>query len=234
MNTVVFERREEPKLGQTDGRRILDGMPLFDAPLTFGEYMMRESPTLAEVFRVVFDHLRTRKDAVLFGAHAVNAYVDPPRMTADIDIMSRDAQGAAEDLRDLLAQTFHIAVRVRSVAQGRGFHVYQLRKPPQKSRHLVDVQQVDVLPETNRIEDVHVVVPSELIVLKLASYAARKRTEKGLSDKLDLHRMLRAFPEFRSDQHGPVAEKLRGSPSAMREAWAEILSERIEPSDDDG
>jgi hypothetical protein len=208
-------------------------VPMFsDFPLTFGEYMAQESPTLAEVFRAVFDHLRIRDDAVLFGSHAVNAYVEPPRMTADIDILSTDAQGVAEDLRELIAKTFHIAVRIRSVAQGRGFRVYQLRRPPEKNRHLVDVRQVDDLPPANRIGDVHVVVPSELLVLKLSSYAARRHTEKGLTDKVDIHRLLRFFPQFRSEQ-GPVAEKLRAAPAAVREAWVEILNEPIEPTNDD-
>jgi hypothetical protein len=207
-------------------------MTLRELPLTFGEYMTHESPTLAEVFRVVFDQLRAREDAVLFGSHAVNAYVEPPRMTADIDLLSPDARGVAGDLQELLARTFHIAVRVPTVAQGRGYRVYQVRKPPAKNRHLVDVRQVDELPATNRIEDVRVVVPVQLVVLKLTSYAARRHTEKGLTDKLDVVRMLRAFPEFRSER-GPVAAKLRDAPAEVRAAWSEILGERIEPTDDD-
>lgn len=189
---------------------------------------MRESPPLADVFRTVFDHLQIRHDGVLFGAHAVNAYVEPPRMTGDIDIMSTDAQGIAEDLRDLLAEKFHIAVRVRSVAQGRGFRVYQLR--PDKNRHLVDVRQVDALPESNRIEDVCVVVPSELIMMKLASYAARKHTEKGLTDKVDVVRLLRAFPGLRVS----LADKLRDASPQVRVAWDEISGENYAfPNDDE-
>lgn len=188
---------------------------------------MREFPPLADVFRVVFDHLQIRHDGVLFGAHAVNAYVEPPRMTGDIDIMSTDAQGVAEDLRDLLAEKFRIAVRVRSVAQGRGFRVYQLR--PEKNRHLIDVRQVDELPESNRIEDMCVIVPSELIMMKLASYAARKHTEKGLTDKVDVVRLLRAFPSLRDS----VARRLRDVPPQVRAAWDEISGERYDLSDDD-
>jgi hypothetical protein len=203
---------------------------MFDFPLTFGEYVTRETPTLAEVFRVVFDHLRIRDDAVLFGSHAVNAYVEPPRATGDVDILSTDAQGVAEDLRDLLAKKFHIAVRIRSVAHGRGWRVYQLRKP--KNRHLVDVRQVDALPAIRQIEGVHVVVPSELVMLKLESYVDRKHTEKGLTDKVDLYRLLRAFPLLRAAR-GPVGAKLADADPAVRAAWQEILNQPLEPTDDD-
>lgn len=201
---------------------------MFDIPLTFGEYMTRESPTLAEVFRAVFDHLRVRDDAILFGSHAVNAYVEPPRATGDVDILSTDAEGVAEDLRELIAKKFHIAVRVRSVAQGLGWRVYQIRKP--KNRHLVDVRQVDELPPSRQIEDVRVLAPSDLVVFKLESYVNRKHTEKGLTDKVDLYRLLRAFPQFRSER-GPVAVKLAGT--AVRDAWAEILDQPLEETDDD-
>lgn len=207
-------------------------MTFSDLPLTFREYMMRESPTLADVFRVVFDHLQIREDAVLFGSHAVNAYVEPPRATADVDILSTDAQGVAEDLRDVIAEKFHIAVRIRSVAHGRGLRVYQLRRPPEKNRHLVDVRQVDELPKTNRIEDVLVVIPAELVVLKLESYVDRKHTEKGLTDKVDVYRLLRAFPQFRSER-GPVVARLADADPEVRDAWDEILNQPLEEPDDD-
>jgi hypothetical protein len=57
----------------------------------------------------------------LFGSHAVNAYVEPATMTADVDTVSIDAHGVARDLQGLLSETFHIVLRVRSAAQGRGF-----------------------------------------------------------------------------------------------------------------
>jgi len=186
-------------------------------------------PALSEISRAVFEYLKARPDAVLFGAHAVNAYVEPARMTADVDIMSTAAAEVAEELRRLLAERFHIAARVRVVANGCGFRVYQVRKP--KNRHLVDVRQVDALPKTNTIKKIRVIIPSELIILKLASYMARGHTEKGLSDRLDLHRLLRVFPQLRSEHSGPVAERLVSAP--MKRAWGRLLLERIEQTDDD-
>lgn len=46
---------------------------------------MQESLPLATIQEAVPDFLRGRSDAVVFGAQAVNAYVDEPRMTQDID-----------------------------------------------------------------------------------------------------------------------------------------------------
>src|SRR5438876_12419357 len=112
---------------------------LGDGGLTVREYILREPLPLATIHAAVLGFLRHRDDAALFGAQAVNAYVDEPRMTQDVDILSTRAAELAEELRKHLADTFKIAVRVREVASGRGFRVYQLRKP--KNRHLADIRQ---------------------------------------------------------------------------------------------
>ena len=205
-------------------------MLLLDAPITLREAMSKE-PSLADIFKLVLSQLSVCGDAALFGAQAVNAYVEPPRMTADLDILSTDAEKLSHNLRDLLSDTFRIAVRVRVVAQGKGFRIYQLRAG--KNRHLVDLRQVDELPQTQRISGVCVVSAPDLVVMKLASFVARRNTDKGISDRLDLHRLLLAFPHFRSVVSGPVVGRLRGASPDVWAAWQEILSERIERSDDD-
>lgn len=101
--------------------------------------MTHEALPLATIFDEVLSFLALREDAVVFGAHAVNAYCEPARMTAAIDVLSTDTAKLSDDLRALLSGRFGIAVRVREVKEG-GFRVYQLRKP--KNRHLVDVRQV--------------------------------------------------------------------------------------------
>src|SRR5271166_30539 len=100
-----------------------------DGSLTFREFIMREPLPLATIHEAVLEFLRGRSDAVLFGAQAVNAYVEEPRMTQDVDILSPRAEELAEELRAYLGNRFQIAVRVRSIRQGIGFRVYQLRKP---------------------------------------------------------------------------------------------------------
>ena len=80
--------------------------------LTFREFLMREPLPLATIQEAVLELLRDRDDALLFGAQAVNAYVEEPRMTQDVDILSTRAAELAAELRNLPGARFHIAVRV--------------------------------------------------------------------------------------------------------------------------
>ena len=207
-------------------------MLLRDAPLTFREYVTEEKLPLATVFRAVLDMLAQRKDAVLFGAQAVNAYTDTARMTEDIDVLSTDAAGLAEALRSELATRFRVAIRVREVASGQGFRVYQLRKP--KNRHLVDVRQVERLPAWTVQHGIRIVEPVELIAMKVESFAARKTKPKGDTDHADLRRLLLAMPELR-DRRGAVAARLRamGVGQAVLAAWSKLVRERGERDDDE-
>jgi len=96
------------------------------------------------------------------------------------------------------------------------------------------VRQVDQLPKTNRIQKVRVVAPAELIVLKLTGYAARRNTEKGITDQLDLVRLLRRFPGLGSEDGGPVVKRIESSASLLN-AWYYILSvsRNTKQTDDD-
>ena len=104
--------------------------------LLLREYVTAEPLPLATIHAAVLDFLRDRNDVAVFGAQAVNAYVHEPRMTQDIDLMATHPAELAEKLRSYLAQRFHIAVRVREVAGGRGFRLYQVQKTG--NRHLID------------------------------------------------------------------------------------------------
>jgi hypothetical protein len=205
---------------------------LGDAPLTLREFMTDEPVPLATIFREILSFLATREDSVVFGAHAVNAYCEPERMTADIDVLCTAASRLADDVCTLISDRFRIAVRVREVVPG-GFRVYQLRKP--KNRHLVDVRQVAQLPPFREIGRVRVVEPAELAAMKSIAIAARKGQEKGLSDRLDLHRLLRAFPELRAET-GPVPARLAavGADPAALAAWREVVQAPLEVLDESG
>ncbi|MGA3123494.1 MAG: hypothetical protein ABSF69_22215 [Polyangiaceae bacterium] len=206
-------------------------MLLTDGPLTLREFMTQETVPLAMIFREVLAQLAMRPDAVVFGAHAVNVYCEPERMTADIDILSTDASGLAERIRGGLAEKFHIATRVREPVAGH-FRVYQLRTP--KNRHLVDVRAVPILPPYRTVEGVQVIEPAELAAMKAISMTARGGQEKGLSDRLDLHRLLRAFPDLRTDE-GVVAERLHAldAGEAVLAAWREVVARPLAVDDDE-
>ena len=156
---------------------------------------MQEPLPLATIHSAVLTFLRGRQDAALFGAQAVNAYVDQPRMTQDVDILSTSAEELARQLQQSLSDQFRIVIRIREVASGRGYRLYQLRKP--KNRHLADVRSVEKLPACNPLGGVLVPVPAELICQKLLSMIRRSHAPKGMTDIADLNRLLLALPELK-------------------------------------
>src|SRR5262249_49810432 len=122
--------------GTIAGARSKGRDMLGDGPLTFREFTTREPLPLARVHDAVLGTLRARSDAVLCGAHAVNAYIDEPRMTQDVDVLSSCAAALAEELSSFLSERFDIAMRVLTLENGTLYRLFQKRK--RKSRQLVD------------------------------------------------------------------------------------------------
>lgn len=202
-----------------------------DGSLTFQEFAMKEPLPLATIHDAVIEFLGNRDDAVLFGAQAVNAYVDEPRMTQDVDILSTRAPELAEEIRSHLARTFTIAARVREVAVGRGFRVFQLRQP--KNRRLVDVRQVTEFPPTQIVSEVRVPAPEELIAQKVIILSTRSAQPKGGTDRRDLKVLLLAHPHFKTSS-GPVRDRLDAY-SAGQEVlteWEALVALDIQPESD--
>lgn len=206
--------------------------PMFgDRALTFQEFLMQEPLPLATIQDAVLDFLRGRSDAVLFGAQAVNAYVEEPRMTQDVDILSLHPEELAKELRNHLATRFHIAVRVRELPQARAF-LFQIQKP--KNRHLADIRPVAVLPPAQRLEGVLVAAPEELIARKVITFQMRRGRPKSGTDWRDLALLLLKFPELKR-RGGPVADRLRaaGAGREALEAWKELAAQEILPEQED-
>ncbi len=193
---------------------------------------MREPLPLATIHDALLEFLRGRDDAVVFGAHAVNAYVDEPRMTQDVDLLSTRAAELAEEVRAHLAQRFTIALRVRVVAGGKGFRIFQLRRP--KNRHLVDVRQVTAFPPCQRIFEISVPLVEELIAQKIISYANRQEKPKGDTDRRDLKMLLLAYPQLKTEA-GPVADRLNADEADSRaiEEWKRLVASTILPETDE-
>ena len=200
--------------------------------LAFREFVMREPLPLATIQESVLEFLRGRDDVALFGAQAVNAYVDEPRMTQDIDLLSPRARELAEELRELLSEKFHIAVRVREVGEGKGFRIYQVKK--KGNRHLADVRVVAQLPETHTVEGIKVLSPAELIASKVISYNARRGKPKSGTDWRELAVLLLTFPELKSEQ-SEVAAILRHSEASesVSQVWRELVAQEIKLETDD-
>jgi hypothetical protein len=200
--------------------------------LTFREFVMREPLPLATLHNAVLEFLRDRDDVVVFGAQAVNAYVDEPRMTQDIDLLSVNAEPLAQSLCDYLRERFHIAVRVRVIGEGRGLRLFQVRKSG--NRHLVDVRSVQTLPPAERIAGILVMAPAELIASKVIAYHQRRGQPKSGTDWRDLAMLLLAFPALKRDD-GPVSERLQaaGAGAEVLAVWHELVLQDIRLPDED-
>jgi hypothetical protein len=205
---------------------------LGDGALAFSEFAAKEPLPLARVHDAILEFLRGRDDAVLLDAQAVNAYVDEPRMTQDVDIQSTRAAALAEELRQRLAGLFHVAVRVRAVADGRGYRLFQLQES--RNRHLADLRQVDRLPPARRIADVWIVEPADLVAEKVMAYERRKGRPKSFTDRRDVASLLLRFPELRAHP-GPVGDRLQASGAglAVLDAWKEIAAAEILPDEEE-
>lgn len=207
---------------------------LGDGALTFREFAMQEPVPLATIQAAILEILRSRDDAVLFGAQAVNAYCDEPRMTQDVDVLSLSARALAEEMRAQLADRFHLAIRVRELASGRDFRVFQVRTP--RNRHLAAVRSVEELPPAQRIGGILVATVPELIARKLLAYQRRKGQPKSGTDWRDLAVLLLAFPELKTEA-GAVGDRLRalGAREDDMAAWRALVAEaiRAEPDEND-
>jgi len=196
--------------------------------LTFQEFAMRETLPLSKIQEAILGFLQGRKDVVLFGAQAVNAYVSEPRMTQDVDLLSNRADELAEELRAFLSEKFHIAVRVREIGD-KGLRIYQVRK--EGNRHLIDIRVVTEFPETEIVEDIQVLSPLELIASKIISFHSRYGKPKSWTDRRDLAVLLLQFPQLKEKVSETLQAKNVGE--AVLETWAEISSQDFQIEDED-
>jgi hypothetical protein len=203
-----------------------------DGALTFREFAMREPLPLAAIHDAVLEFLRGKDDVALFGAQAVNAYVDEPRMTQDVDLLSPRAQQLAEEIRAYLNKRFHIALRIREIGNARGYRIFQVQKS--KNRHLVDIRPVQELPPSQKVMDVRVVMPEELIAEKVIAYHGRRGKPKSGTDWRDIAMLLLQFPPLKTE-FGLVHDRLvvAGAGAAVIAAWRDIVAQEIAAEEDE-
>ncbi len=193
---------------------------------------MRETLPLSKIQAAILEFSQGREDVVLFGAQAVNAYVSEPRMTQDVDLLSTRADELAEELKDFLSDKFHIVVRIRSVANGKGLRIYQIRS--EGNRHLVDLRKVAEFPATETIENIRVLSRAELIASKIISFQSRYGKAKSWTDRRDLTVLLLRFPELKTET-GEVEEILRRDKAneTVLKFWNEIVGQDLQIEDED-
>src|SRR5260221_7693471 len=132
--------------------------------LTASELLMREPVPLHRVHEAIFAFCRAHDGVVIFGAQAVNFYVREPRMSQDVDVLSATPEETANELARTLGAELHLAVRVREVAPGKGYRVYQARK--EGSRHLADVRLADFSPD-DAVEDAGLRYVSRPLIVRM-------------------------------------------------------------------
>jgi hypothetical protein len=200
--------------------------------LTFHEFAMREQLPLATIQEAVLEFLQNRDDVVIFGAQAVNAWVNEPRMTQDIDVVSTCADALAEEIRSYLSDRFHIAVRVREVKTGLGYRVFQIQKVG--NRHLVDLRMVTELPIAERVENILVMSPHELVAWKVIAYHSRRGKPKAGTDWRDIAMLLLTFPDLKVSQ-GKVRDRLLAAKASTEvlQLWEEFVVQEIQAIDED-
>ncbi|MBV8779996.1 MAG: hypothetical protein JO353_01235 [Phycisphaerae bacterium] len=107
-----------------------------------------------------------------------------------------------------------------------------MQKP--KNRHLIDVRKIVELPPVQRVENVLVLSPAELIATKAIGYHSRKGQPKSYTDRRDIAVLLLKFPDLKSPT-GPVLERLHANnaDAATILDWEAIAQEQIKlPTDD--
>ncbi len=200
-----------------------------DFGVAFHEMASKEPHPLALLQPAILDWIGKRDDAVVFGGQAVNAYVKQSRMTEDIDALSTHAKALIENLRDYLADRFHIALRIRTVSNGKGFRLYQVRKPT--NRNLVDIRSVEVLPAFKRIAGVKFVRPVDLLAGKVMAYASRLTNPKSGTDWRDIAMLLIKFPQLKFERREVYDALIRlGASEFVLRTWEDIVNRPISES----
>lgn len=200
--------------------------------LSFREYQLNEQLPLSILHQAILDFLKGRLDAVLFGAHAVNAYAGDPRATQDVDILSTRALELAEELRTSLSQSFHIAVRIRTAEQGPGLRIYQVRKGDLGNRHLVDLRQVDRLPASRLLAGLQVIDLPSLVAAKVVASYKRRGRPKAMTDSRDIAILLLHFPELKCAD-GSISALLADEELGIKVEWQDWVAREILPEEDD-
>lgn len=200
-------------------------------PLPFREYVVSGSLPLDVIHWEVFDFLRGRNDAVLSGDYAVSAYVDQFRDAHQLEIVSTRASELAEELGAYLGRKFPISVRVRSAPYDRGYCVSQKNPQP---RNLADVRSATSLPPAQRVKQVLLPMPAELIAARTIAFHRHAATPKSSIDLRHLRLLLLTFPDLKAET-GLVHDRLTeaGADEATFAVWRNLVSREIRAEEDE-
>lgn len=184
---------------------------------------LQEKIPLPTIQNAAMEFLRDREDVVVFGAHAVNAYVKEKRATQELDLLSTRTAKFATELRDHLNRRLRIFLLIRRLNKGEGRRIYQASR--EGNHALIDIRPVPQLPPAQRLAQVLFMEPAELIASKVIAFHQRRDKPKGNMDWRDLAKLLLTFPELKSDG-GAVVERLQaaGAEEAVIAVWKSLVA----------
>ncbi len=119
---------------------------------------------------------------------------------------------------------------MRTSAEGRGYRLFQVQKTG--TRHLVDIRPVDRLPLAQRIAEIWVMMPTELIASKVIAYHRRRGQPKAGTDWRDIAMLLITFPDLKSDP-SQVAACLRtaGADATILQICQDFATQTLQLAD---
>jgi len=90
------------------------------------------------------------------------------------------------------------------------------------------------LPPSQRIAQVLVASPEELIALKVISYYQRRGQPKSGTDWRDVAMLLLAFPELKQND-GLVVERLKAENAGedVMNLWSDLVKQEIQSTDEE-
>ena len=185
---------------------------------------LQEKIPLPTIQNAAMEFLRGREDVVVFGAHAVNAYVKEKRATQELDLLSTRTAKLATELRDHLNRRLRIFLLIRRLNKGEGRRIYQASR--EGNHALIDIRPVPQLPPAKRLAQVLFMEPAELTASKVIAFQNRRDKPKGDMDWRDLATLLLTFPELKSDD-GAVMERLHAArvEEAVLAVWKELVAQ---------
>lgn len=160
--------------------------------------------------RVLLDIARLYPTAVLIGAIATSKYIQypvEPRVTFDIDLILEESDfndfvndELPEDKLALLETYFQTSDSLMHSLQHRRTKIYvdflSLESQPIRKRivrHILENREAATNILTLGDQRIHIVKPELLLAMKVNRYAKNPKSEKGLTDHLDVLKILKSF-----------------------------------------
>ncbi|MBA2882646.1 hypothetical protein HNR65_003000 [Desulfosalsimonas propionicica] len=203
-----------------------------------------DDPEVNKFDRVILDVSRVYDTAILVGAMAASKYIQPPvqpRVTFDVDVLLEEADFEAFLEDDIASEKSVVLDQCFETSDSAG---HSLRH--RKTRLYVDFLSAESRPVSGKLmrwilenrekstnilsfggRGISILKPEYIIAMKLHRYTKDPRSEKGLSDRLDIVKMLKThhgYPHVIDTEKIPTLLRRREIPH-FEEMMADVEQE---------